>query len=485
MKALLTPLQELADFKEIIREQKKSVGLLQVAGCVGSQKTHLACALGDGWTRRLVVYAGDEQAKQALEETRFLEENAFYYPARDLLFYHADIKGNYLKSQRMEVVRALLELPEIVVVTTVDAFLDGLKPLPEVVKERITLETGRPVDFTRLQKELAAIGYVREEQVEGPGQFAVRGGLLDVFPLTGEVPVRIELWGDEIDSIRSFEVESQRSIENLESVVIYPAEEDTGEEGKRVSFLDYFSPGECALYLDEPARLLERLAEVEDEYLSGRSGREEAGVEEDSKVTVFSAADVLAKLNSYHAVGFTTLENKCRGFDLRRTFSIHAQSVNPYNNSFETLTRDLKRLKRNGYHVVLLSGSRTRAKRLAEDLRDYDLSSFYGEDLEREVQAGEILVAYGHVAEGYEYPMLKFMVISETDIFGRRKKKRRRKRLYEGQKIQDFAELKVGDYVVHENHGLGVYEGIEQIKVDKVTKDYMKIRYADSGVLYI
>jgi len=485
VKALLTPLQELADFKEIIREQKKSVGLLQVAGCVGSQKTHLACALGDGWTRRLVVYAGDEQAKQALEETRFLEENAFYYPARDLLFYHADIKGNYLKSQRMEVVRALLELPEIVVVTTVDAFLDGLKPLPEVVKERITLETGRPVDFTRLQKELAAIGYVREEQVEGPGQFAVRGGLLDVFPLTGEVPVRIELWGDEIDSIRSFEVESQRSIENLESVVIYPAEEDTGEEGKRVSFLDYFSPGECALYLDEPARLLERLAEVEDEYLSGRSGREAAGVEEDSKMTVFSAADVLAKLNSYHAVGFTTLENKCRGFDLRRTFSIHAQSVNPYNNSFETLTRDLKRLKRNGYHVVLLSGSRTRAKRLAEDLRDYDLSSFYGEDLEREVQAGEILVAYGHVAEGYEYPMLKFMVISETDIFGRRKKKRRRKRLYEGQKIQDFAELKVGDYVVHENHGLGVYEGIEQIKVDKVTKDYMKIRYADSGVLYI
>ncbi len=118
-------------------------------------------------------------------------------------------------------------------------------------------------------------------------------------------------------------------------------------------------------------------------------------------------------------------------------------------------------------------------------MRDYDLSSFYGEDLEREVQAGEILVAYGHVAEGYEYPMLKFMVISETDIFGRRKKKRRRKRLYEGQKIQDFAELKVGDYVVHENHGLGVYEGIEQIKVDKVTKDYMKIRYADSGVLYI
>lgn len=148
------------------------------------------------------------------------------------------------------------------------------------------------------------------------------------------------------------------------------------------------------------------------------------------------------------------------------------------------LTRDLKRLKRSGYRVILLSGSRTRARRLAEDLRDYDLSSFYSEDMHREVQPGEIMAAYGHVAEGYEYPMLKFMVISETDIFGKQKRKKRR-RTYEGQKIQNFSELKVGDYVVHENHGLGIYQGIEKIEVDKVTKDYMKISYAGGGALYI
>ena len=134
--------------------------------------------------------------------------------------------------------------------------------------------------------------------------------------------------------------------------------------------------------------------------------------------------------------------------------------------------------------MVLLSASRTRAKRLAEDLRDYDLSSFYSEDMERTVNPGEIMVSCGYAAQGYEYPMLKFMVISETDIFGRKKKKKRRRR-YEGQKIQDFAELKPGDYVVHENHGIGVYQGIEKIEVDKVIKDYMKISYAEGGVLYI
>ena len=175
---------------------------------------------------------------------------------------------------------------------------------------------------------------------------------------------------------------------------------------------------------------------------------------------------------------------KCKEFQIKDSYLLTTKWVNPYNNSFEMLTRDLKRLKRKDYRVILFSGSRTRAKRLAEDLRDYNLSSFYSEDVTRKVNPGEIMVTYGHVAEGYEYPMIKFMVISETDIFGQKKKKRKRK-VYEGQRIQSFSELKVGDYVVHENHGLGIYQGIEKIEVDKVSKDYMKIAYAAGGNLYI
>ena len=131
-----------------------------------------------------------------------------------------------------------------------------------------------------------------------------------------------------------------------------------------------------------------------------------------------------------------------------------------------------------------MSGSRTRARRLAEDLRDYDLSSYYSDDMEREVQPGEIMTAYGHITEGYEYPLLKFTVIAESDIFGNLKKKKKRK-IYEGRKIQSFSELKPGDYVVHENHGLGIYQGIEKIEVDRVAKDYMKIAYDKGGNLYI
>ncbi len=506
MKALVAPLRELADYEEIIQKRTKGRGILQITGCVNSQKTHLMYELGDGCRFRLIVFSSEEKAKKAWEEYRFLDENVFYYPAKDLLFYHADIKGKYLLSQRMEVIRALLEcdvrvrqMPYqdlyqegkeesasgLTVITTMDALLDGLPPRTEVAARQIHLQTGEALDFSELQKKLADMGYERETEIESPGQFAVRGGILDLYSLTEELPVRLELWGDEIDSLRTFDVESQRSIENLDEIVIYPAAELADASWEKSSFLDYFPAGDTLLLLDEPVRLVEQSKKTEQEYRESCKGREEAGMEsEEGERLVFSTKEIVEKMNGLSGIGFTTLESKCGQFLLRETYRMQTKGVNPYNNSFEMLTKDLKRLKRNGYRVLLLSGSRTRAKRLAEDLRDYDLSSFYSENLEREILPGEILVTYGYVAEGYEYPLLKFMVISETDIFGRQKKKRRR-RSYEGQKIQDFTELRPGDYVVHENHGLGIYQGIEKMQVDRITKDYMKITYAGGGVLYI
>ena len=489
MQALLAPLAELADYQEIIKDRKKENGIIQIAGCVGSQKTHLMYALGDGFEYRVIAFSSEEKAKKAYEEYRVFTEDVYLYPARDLLFYHADIKGKLLTDQRMGVLRALIEKEEgkdVTVITTMDAFLDGLARPEKLKEQRISLTGGDVIDLTELEKSLTDMGYERESQIEGPGQFAVRGGIMDVFPLTEELPVRIELWGDEIDSLRSFDVESQRSVENLETVTIYPASENWEDEMETVSFLEYFPGEKSILLLDEPQRLQETAESVEEEYFRSREKRQESDPEDGGaqELTVYQTKDIINSMNLYTGIAMTTLESKCGLFRVRKTYSIQTKGVNPYNNSFELLTRDLKRLKRSGYRVVLLSGSRTRAKRLAEDLRDYDLSSFYSEDMDREVNPGEIMVSCGYVAEGYEYPMLKFMVISESDIFGRKKKKKRRKK-YEGQKIQDFAELKPGDYVVHENHGIGVYNGIEKIEVDKVVKDYMKISYADSGVLYI
>ena len=485
MQALIAPLTELAEFETVLKKRKQEQGILQFAGCVNSQKTHMMYALSDGFDFKIIATSSEMKAKQIFEEYRFLDSDIYQYPAKDLLFYQADLRGKYLLKQRMEVFQAILEGRGATIVTSFDGFMDALLPL-DIMRERIrTFKVGDAVDFEAIKKDMVLLGYDREEQIEGPGQFAVRGGILDIYPLTEEVPIRVELWGDEIDSIRTFDVESQRSIENLQEITIYPASDFPEEEAKRVSFLDYFDSKETIIFLDEPVRLIEKGDGVEAEFVQAQANRFESGLDvSDEEMKLFTAKEVAEKMSHFSCVAFSALEMKCKELRAKEVFHLQSKSVNPYNNSFEMLTRDLKRLKRTGYRVVLLSGSRTRAKRLAEDLRDYNLSSFYSEDMEREVQDGEIMVTYGHVAEGYEYPMLKFMVISETDIFGKTKKKKKRK-TYEGQKILNFAELKAGDYVVHENHGLGIYQGIEKIEVDKVAKDYMKISYAGGGNLYI
>lgn len=485
MQAFVGPLRELAEYEVIEKLCTTEYGIFQLAGCVTSQKTHMMYALGSQFQKRLIVSAGELKAKQIYEEYRILEDHVYYYPAKDLLFYQADLRSKELTSQRMEVLRALCEEEQVTVITSFDGLMDSVLPPKEMKERRLWFTPGDAVDFEQLKEQMVSLGYEREAQVEGPGQFAVRGGIVDIYPLTEEVPIRIEFWGDEIDSIRTFDIESQRSIENLQSITIYPAADFFGDRIKRVSFLDYFEKEHTFLCLDEPVRLVEQGEGIWQEFVEAQAKRVEAGFELcDEEIRLYTVQEVCTKLHAFHALAFSALEMKSKLLRPRELFSIQSKEVNPYNNSFELLTRDLKRLKRNGYRVVLLSGSRSRAKRLAEDLRDYNLSSFYTEETERQVRPGEIMVAYGHVTTGYEYPLLKFIVISETDIFGTVKKKKKRK-IYEGRKIQSFAELKPGDYVVHESHGLGIYQGIEKIEVEKVAKDYMKISYAAGGNLYI
>lgn len=485
MKAFTEPLLELAEFETIQKTKYRGKGMIQIAGSTGSQKSHLAYALSGDGRRILYILADEEKAKEVLEEYQFLDGEVLFYPAKDFLFYRADIRGKYLVKQRMEVFRALKEEENVTVITTIGALMDGVRPPLKIDEEVFSVRTGETSDLEELVQRLSAMGYDREVQIEGPGQFAVRGGIVDIFPLTEEMPVRIEFWDDEIDSIRTFDAQTQRSIENREEITVYPAR-DEADEQEEVSFLRYFRQEETLLFLDEPSRLYERGEVIEEEVRQARERREEEEKlpEGEKDIRIFPVHEIAGLINQYHSIGFTALEGKVKEFLVRDVYSILAKNVNPYNSSFEVLTRDLKRLKRNGYRVILLSGSRTRARRLAEDLRDYDLNSFYDEDPERLVKPGEILVSYGHVAVGYEYPMLKFTVISETDIFGKKKKKKRR-RIYEGEKIQSFTDLKPGDYVVHENHGLGIYQGIEKIEIDRIEKDYMKISYAGGGNLYI
>lgn len=484
MKAFLTPLQGLAEFEQIKEKSKTNKGILQVSGCMESQKSHLMYGLSGIAPYRLILAEDERRAREIYEDYRFYDRKVYSYPAKDLLFFQADIHGNLLIRQRMKVIKALLEEKELTVVTSIDGCMDFLESLEKIKEQLIHYESDSTVDTEQLKNQLVALGYERVGQVEMPGQFSVRGGIVDIYCLTEENPWRIELWGDEIDSIRSFDPESQRSLENLEELTIYPAVEHIGDKDM-VSFLDYFPEERTIIFLDEPNRLTEKGGAVEEEYRQSRMHREEKGSRNLPENWLCSFEQLQKELNKRNCISVCALEPKQAGWKVREKFYLEVKSISAYNNSFELLVKDLHQHKKQGYRIALLSGSRTRAERLAKDLQEEGLAAFYGQDYDREICPGEIMVVYGHAKKGFEYPLIKFAVMTESDIFGQEQKKKKKKKNYSGSRIQDFAELSIGDFVVHEKHGLGIYRGIEKVEVDRIVKDYIKIEYRGGSNLYI
>ncbi len=547
MRVLTAPLEELGEFEEIKRKLQESMAHTALTGCVESQKLHMVYGLGGGFRNRLIVTFSDLRVKELMEDYRFYDKNAVAYPARDLIFYQADVHGNQLVTERIKCLRRMLEGKPVTVITTFSSLMAPQIPLSAWKEHLLSVSVKGQADERELAQRLVNMGYEKSYQVEAPGQFSIRGGIVDIFDLTEENPYRIELWGDEVDSIRSFDVLSQRSLEKLSGVTIYPAgemllsdkrlkagmdkiekegkafaeklrkdfhteeahrvEEQTGELLEQVyefrnllnldayvhyfyedtvSFLDLFDRSKTCVFVDEPARVKEHADAVELEFRESMAHRLEKGYLLPGQMDLlYSVEEVAAKMERGRTVALSALDAKNPFFKADRKADIPVKSISSYNNSFETLIQDLKRYKKNGYRVLLLSGSRTRAARLAADLQEQELPAFYTENPDRELKAGEIMTFYGRVLKGFEYPLLKFAVISESDIFGADKKKKKKRKIYEGSKINDFNELKVGDYVVHENHGLGVYRGIEKVEVEKVVKDYIKIEYQDGGNLYV
>ena len=496
MKALLQPLEAVAGFDDLKKQLKKELGIVSVYGCLDSQKANLAAALAQGRTA-LLVAENERKARELYEDMRLYSRNVFYCPRRDLIFFQADISGNLLTRQRMQAFRALAEQENAIIVTSTGGCMDYLLPVRVLKNKRLRIQAGEELELTGLTRKLAELGYERFGEVDAAGQFAVRGDILDIFPLTEENPWRIEFFGDEVDSIRSFDPESQRSIENLQDIVLYPASEEPGQEEGEPSRADFYRsltdslpdylPDDGLLILDEPARIAESAEAIFLEYQEAMKHRlEEGKIAPEAANRMLSPALMESVWERHHTAAVSLMQLRQGTAVLSGEYSVLARSLSPYNNQFPMLVKDLKKWKRSGYRAVLLSASRTRGKRLVEDLRGEDLNAVYSEDEDRILQPGEILVTYGNARRGFEYPMQKFVLITETDIFGaEQKKKKRKKTVRNGEKIHSFSELSVGDYVVHESHGLGIYRGIERVEMDHVAKDYIRIEYSGGSSLYV
>lgn len=547
METLLAPLGGINAFREAVECIGRNKLPVHISGCMDTQKCHLVYGLSQAVQWKVIITQNEIKAREIAEDYRMFDRNVLYYPSKDVIFYSADIQGNAISVERLKVIKSLVENESGVIVTTMDAGMELVASLNTFTKAVREIKEKDIVNPDEIAAHLVASGYERQYQVASPGEFSIRGDIIDIFPVTEECPFRIELWDEEVDTIRSFDAESQRSIERTDFIRIFPASEImlTDEElragldniekdyielsgkfrktGKhkaadrlkdrigeiretlelyhgrigmesfiryfgiqQESFFDYFDTDKTIFFIDEPSRCVEKMETVEAEFRDSMENRLEQGdIFPGQAGILYPAVSVTAMLGRKKCIYLTTLGILPKGISVKEQFNIPVQSVGSYNKHFELLVQDIARWRKEGYSVLLLSGSRIRAERLSKDLNDYDIPAFYREKPDTVLEAGQVMVSYGQLHRGFAYTQQKFVIITEGDISGARQKKRKKQKNYSGKSIQSFNELEIGDYVVHENHGLGIYRGIEKLRVDNITKDFIKVEYGDGGNLYV
>lgn len=546
MKALTEPLSELSEFREARESVVRNRTPVFVSGCVDTQKCHLINGLGEGYKYKVIITYSESKARELYDDMKLYDMPVFLYPSKDIIFYSADVHGHTIVKERMQVMKQILSGSPAVIITTLDCGMEHCIPVTSYENHIIKFAVDEDINLEFLRKELSALGYEHTAQVEMPGQFSIRGGIIDIFSLTEEVPYRIELWGDTINGIHAFDVESQRSVDSVNGFVLYSATEimadgdrilrglaKIGDEVKKYeakfmkehntvaagnirksfeqlkenieyykgmaglesylhyfydkteSFYEYFKEDETVFFIDEPTMTYEHGQAVFLEFSESMKNRLEKGYIISGQMNVlYQPSEIFGKLGARRTVMLSAIDTRPRHIEYESAHTLSVQSVQSYNGKFDIMVKDFERWKKNGYRVLVFSPSTTRAKRLSENLNEYGISAFYSDSADRVLDKGEIMTAYGSIHKGFFYPQIRFAVVTEADIFGDKKTRKKRKR-YSGKAIQSFSELNAGDYVVHENHGLGIYRGIEKIEVDRIIKDYLKIEYAKDGVLYI
>ena len=437
METLLAPfrLSEIGNKYETAKEKRKTP--VEISGTDGYARYYTMDCLGHNRVKLIVTY-NEDRAKEILDAYSFFDRNVLYYPAKDVLFYSADIHGHTILRQRMEVVKGIVEGTVSTVVVSIDALLNRIVPLQEMKENIVTFTVGEALDLDRVKKTLVSLGYERNDWVDGVGQFAIRGGILDIFPMSSECPFRVELWGEDIDSIRSFDVESQRSIENMETLSVYPAaemilkedriraglkkidkehkayakelkENFKTEEYARInrevaslkeeleyfhsamgvdgyigffyeelnSFLSYM-PQDTLIIVDEPDKVLARAEACQLEFRESMISRLEGGYILPSQMDVlFDYKEIVGRLAGKDTILFSILTNKNSLFETKTRLSFDTKMVPTYHHNFEMLLKDIQNWKREGYRILLFSPSTTRGERLAKDLQSQNVNCFF------------------------------------------------------------------------------------------------------------
>lgn len=546
MEGFLKIMEELTDFEELVTALKQNITPIGTMGGVDFTRAHLihsACTkLG---TKALIVVANEALAKVLYDDLDYLDRgNVLLFPQTDLLFYDVEAAGRDIKKRRLNVLDSLRR-QEKHVITTAEALCSVTVSFEQYEKYSLSISVGDELDYEEFLKRLVTLGYRREELVEGAGQFSARGGIVDFFPEWSEMAYRVEFFDTEVDSIRLFDAESQRASDQVATARLTPAQEilldddtraaliskigklykksaaanlddetkdkllrnlkrDEERLREKISFpslckyipyiygkekptlLDYI-PKDYLVFWDDPPRLheaaesaVQNLAATVTEMLS------RGVIAENAKEGYFSDfRRMIKRLTERRFVGMGALTYASPDYSPRKLISFTTKALNSFNGSQDLLYDSLRYYVKNQYRVVILAGTETAAQHLVTRLEDEGIHSALTSEFSDLPPVGHILVTHGGISHGVEYVLTRIVIISDKELFGAERKRRRRAVRPKGSKIDSFVDLHEGDFIVHQSHGIGKYLGIEQLNVDGVKKDYLKIVYKDGDTLYV
>lgn len=549
MRGLLEPLRQASEFKTLYQGVARPPAQQLVFGLSGAQRSLVMAGLIDAvGAPALIITPGDSEASVLADDLSSLLPGTpvYQFPVWQLVPYQVLAHGKEVLAQRLKVLEALCRDEPVVVVAPVEALLRRLSP-PDVFRRAvIRLTLGERVDLAALVRRLVEMGYERVELVEGHGQLALRGGILDVYPLTFDRPVRIEFFDDEVDSIRFFDVDSQRSQDKTEEITLAPAQELVITEESRTRALDVLET-EYRLQLKkitsnatlEVRRQLVELGETAREQIA--AGAYFPGLEQflpyfyrepytllnyfhvhiltivDDPIRIRELSESIFKergetysellaagrilpgqfqgyvewrqlqqvLEKRPCVYFSLLPRNPHSLSPQKIINFSSRGMHAFLGRLDVLVDEVRNWRRTGYAIVMLVSSEERARHLQEALRDAGLDAYINHSLEREVPPGSVAIAVGCLSSGFELVSGRLVVITESDIYGQQWKKPQRVRPRFAGRLKPYTDLKTGDYVVHVNHGIGRYMGIVSLNIGDVQKDYLLIKYAGEDKLYV
>ena len=543
----MKPLEDNKEFNRLLGCMNKGQYPLSAYGLSESGKSYLINGIFENRESSIVIVThSDIEAKNLYEDLSLYSTEVHYFPVREVVFYNIDAISGDLRWARLKVIKEILQNKnKKIIITSIDALTSLYTPREYYFNYSINISQGSELDLKGLSKKLTECGYERVEAVEGKGEFSYRGGILDVFPPTSVYPYRIELFGDEIDSIRTFNTESQRSIEKIKSFDIFPAKEiiinseiqekasekikeelnnilDNASKGdnERIekltnivrknlealkesytfetvdSYLPYFYDKPESLFdylegylfiVDDIKRCNGKIDSIYYEFNENYTAFLQRGdILPSQNKLLLDKEDLSIKLNRENVITINTFLESANLISTYEDIGFNQVTLSHYHGQLDLLIDDIKDKKSKGYRTVILSGTRVRGERLVETLRDRDVESVYRDTIE-DIKPGEVVITFGNLLKGFEYPDLNLCVISDKEVFGEAKRKLTKKVAQRKgvSKIRSFAELKPGDYVVHANHGIGVFKGIKQIEVAGSTRDYLDIVYDKGDKLYV